>query len=96
MESQREIVEELWQLEAQELEGLLAQNAGGFVRLLALYLVVNDLRQAQLLWKRLPAQKKEADSELVAVWHVAQKLWIRDFSTAYAAAKTREWSENLK
>ncbi|KAG7011450.1 COP9 signalosome complex subunit 8, partial [Cucurbita argyrosperma subsp. argyrosperma] len=42
------------------------------------YLYVDDINSARFFWKSIPSTMKEHRPELVAVWKIAQKLWIQD------------------
>jgi len=79
-------------LEREELEatnGIPASQV--YERLLAIYLLQNDFYNAKLLWKRIPAPMKPADSELAAIWAVAQKVSRSDFAGIYEMLR-RPWS----
>lgn len=83
-------------LESEELEapnGIPAPIV--YERLLAIYLLQNDFHNAKLLWKRIPASIKPAESELGAIWAVGQKLSQSDFAGIYEALR-RPWKGSDK
>ncbi|XP_054719758.1 COP9 signalosome complex subunit 8-like [Uloborus diversus] len=82
-------------LEQEELEapgGVATPQLYG--QLLAIYLLQNDLPNAKYLWKRIPRNIKEDNSELGKIWTVGQKLWQCD-STVYASL-AEEWPDHVK
>ncbi|XP_038049084.1 COP9 signalosome complex subunit 8-like [Patiria miniata] len=86
----------LVQCESQELEapgGVATPEV--YCKLLALYLLNNDMNNAKFLWKRIPQPIKTANPEVGLVWAVGQNMWQRDFPATYAALK-KEWSEAVK
>ncbi|XP_001185403.2 COP9 signalosome complex subunit 8 [Strongylocentrotus purpuratus] len=86
------------QCEQQELEapgGVASPEL--YKKLLALYLLQNDLNNAKFLWKRIPAAVKTADPELGYIWEIGQNMWQRDFSSSKLySALNREWSDVIK
>ncbi|XP_037077311.1 COP9 signalosome complex subunit 8-like isoform X2 [Pollicipes pollicipes] len=84
------------ELEKEELcspDGIAAPEV--YTKLLACYLLENDLCSAKFLWKRAPTSAKEADGTLAALWMVGQKLWTKNFPGTYAALR-REWPAYLQ
>lgn len=78
-------------LEGQELEGNL--DAAGFNLLLAHYLLnFHHLRDAQLLWKRIPEELKVADGEMCRIWQVGQCLLAKNVSQLYQLGEETPWS----
>lgn len=60
------------------------------VHLLA-YLIVGDLANARLLWRRLsPSCKMDADT--TAAWGLGQALWLGDRGRLYSLAAAHQWS----
>lgn len=51
---------------------------------------------AKLLWKRIPADVKEANSDLQAIWAVGVKLFQRDLHEVYGLVDQVEWPGHLK
>ncbi|XP_041476605.1 COP9 signalosome complex subunit 8-like [Lytechinus variegatus] len=86
------------QCEQQELEapgGVATSEL--YKKLLALYLLQNDLNNAKFLWKRIPASVKTGDPELGFIWDIGQNMWQRDFSSSKLySALNREWSDGIK
>jgi hypothetical protein len=64
-------------------------------KLLATYLLQNDMCNAKLLWKRFPNTIKNNHPELGAIWAVGQKMWGSDFPGIYTALN-REWTGDYK
>lgn len=82
-------------LEREELEspqGIPASLV--YERLLAIYLLQNDFYNAKLLWKRIPASTKPADSQLSILWSVGQKMAQSDFPGIYEALRGQSWKNN--
>ncbi|GAB6021635.1 hypothetical protein CHUAL_004220 [Chamberlinius hualienensis] len=85
---------------AKKLEKFELDSSGGVengqnsCKLLALYLLQNDLCSAKYLWKRTPQSVKQSTPEIVNVWNVGQKMWLRDFYGIHTALN-QEWSENV-
>jgi len=91
-EEEKKLCEEL---EKQELDAPGGIASGPiYLKLLALYLLQNDLCNAKYLWKRTPQSVKLSTPELNFIWNVGQKMWLRDFPGIYAALK-QEWSEGI-
>lgn len=67
-----------------------------YAKLLAIYLIQNDLCNAKFLWKRIPEDVKKGDSgsEISKIWNIGQSLWKKDHSATFEALKTSEWSEH--
>lgn len=83
-------------LENQELEsgGASPQVYG---QLLAIYLLFNDLTSAKFLWKRIPNDVKEANSELSIVWLVGRLLWKRNYPEIYGVINScSKWPNHLR
>ncbi|CAG0891435.1 unnamed protein product [Cyprideis torosa] len=82
-----------------ELEELSAPNCQPpppvYLRLLALYLLKNDLSNAKWLWKRIPPAVKSNHSELQSLWRVGTALWFQDPPTAFLAMRERTWSTEI-
>ncbi|XP_055735014.1 COP9 signalosome complex subunit 8 isoform X1 [Salvelinus fontinalis] len=86
----------LEQCQTQELEapgGIATPQV--YAKLLALYLLHNDMNNARYLWKRIPQAIKSGNPELTAVWAVGQRIWQRDFPGIYSAIAAHQWSENI-
>ena len=82
-------------LEFQELETLSEElPAETYAELLASYLLQNSLCNAKFLWKRIPVTTK-ANPELVALWQVAQKLWLKDMPGFYRDVQSFQWSQSI-
>ncbi|XP_030065727.1 COP9 signalosome complex subunit 8 isoform X2 [Microcaecilia unicolor] len=87
----------LEQCEDQELEapgGIATPQVYG--RLLALYLLHNDMDNARYLWKRIPPAIRSANSELGGIWSVGQRIWQRDYPGIYTTINAQPWSENIQ
>nr|XP_033800162.1 COP9 signalosome complex subunit 8 isoform X4 [Geotrypetes seraphini] len=65
-------------------------------RLLALYLLHNDMDNARYLWKRIPPAIRSANSELGGIWSVGQRIWQRDYPGIYTTINAQLWSENIQ
>uniref|UniRef100_A0A2C9L716 CSN8/PSMD8/EIF3K domain-containing protein n=1 Tax=Biomphalaria glabrata TaxID=6526 RepID=A0A2C9L716_BIOGL len=50
---------------------------------------------AKFLWKRIPLGIKQNCPELVLIWHVVQKMWLKDYAGTYEALQ-KEWSDDVK
>ncbi|XP_006812830.1 COP9 signalosome complex subunit 8-like, partial [Saccoglossus kowalevskii] len=84
------------QCESQELEspGGVATPAV-YSKLLALYLLKNDMTNAKFLWKRIPQPIKVGTPELNDIWRIGQKMWLREFPSVYQLL-SQDWSEGVK
>ncbi|XP_055869888.1 COP9 signalosome complex subunit 8-like [Biomphalaria glabrata] len=83
-------------LERQELEfGASPASPLLYCQLLAVYVLQNDLCNAKFLWKRIPLGIKQNCPELVLIWHVVQKMWLKDYAGTYEALQ-KEWSDDVK
>lgn len=51
---------------------------------------------ARFLWKAIPSTIKENRPELVAVWKIGQKLWVRDHGGVYEAIHGFDWSQEVQ
>ena len=56
------------------------------------YLLCQQLDNARFLWKRLPAEPRDADAELVALWGIGKALWVKEAAQAQAAMAAYSWS----
>ncbi|CAG2114279.1 unnamed protein product [Medioppia subpectinata] len=87
---------------ATDLERQELQSIGGIAspqiygQLLAIYLLLNDLPNAKLLWKRIPMSVKTENHELSHIWDIGVKLWNRDLAAIYPLLSTYEWPNHLK
>jgi len=55
-------------------------------------LIVSDIVNAKLLWKRIPSLVKSENPEFESLWQIATKLWASDFKVVFAELGQREWS----
>ena len=77
----KEAQNRLSSIEDQELDSPLGiLTAELYTEFLGLYLLTNDLCNAKLLWKRIPADIKTSNEELQAVWEVGKAMWRHDYS----------------
>ncbi|XP_076441273.1 COP9 signalosome complex subunit 8-like [Babylonia areolata] len=84
------------ELETQELEapgGVASPQQYG--QLMALYLLHSDSLSCKFLWKRIPNNIKQANTELGLIWEVGQCMWKRNYPGIYEALK-KDWSESVK
>lgn len=94
VEARNMFEEQISELEKQELRGEMTGEA--YCQLLVCYLVVDDVRNAQLLWQRMPTAKKESDPVFTDLWTIGKCLTVKDTIGAYGAMKKRDWPESLK
>ena len=59
-------------------------------------LVVSCSNSARFFWKSIPSTIKENRPELVAVWKIAQKLWIQDHRGVYEAIHGFDWCQEVQ
>ncbi|PSS02846.1 COP9 signalosome complex subunit 8 like [Actinidia chinensis var. chinensis] len=57
---------------------------------------VDDINSARFLWKSIPSSIKESQPEVVAVWRIGQKLWMRDYVGVYEAIHGFSWSQEAR
>ncbi|XP_065052191.1 COP9 signalosome complex subunit 8-like [Rhopilema esculentum] len=90
-----DIVDECRNLEEQDLS--LENDAlktDVYSKLLAIYILQNDLVHAKFLWKRLPENVKSTTPHLELLWKVGQLLWTRNFAAAHLALN-QEWPPEI-
>ncbi|BES89314.1 cop9 signalosome complex subunit [Nesidiocoris tenuis] len=86
---------------AEELEKQELQAQGGvaspdvFAKLLAIYLLQNDLCNAKLLWKRIPQSVKAQNLEIGKIWTVGKAMWLRDSPGVFSALSSTQWSDEI-
>ena len=83
-------------LEERELENPDESSHQLYGQLLAVYLLQNDLMNAKLLWKRIPANYKTDNPELNQIWSVAKKLFNKTYSEVYGVILSFEWPPYVK
>ncbi|GFY89319.1 late embryogenesis abundant (LEA) hydroxyproline-rich glycoprotein family [Actinidia rufa] len=57
---------------------------------------VDDINSARFLWKSIPSSIKESQPEVVAVWRIGQKLWMRDYVGVHEAIHGFSWSQEAR
>ena len=62
---------------------------------LAAYFMCEQLDDARFLWKRMPAEQRDADAELVALWNIGKVMWVKDVAAAQAAMGAYAWTPPL-
>ncbi|KAG7392876.1 COP9 signalosome complex subunit 8 [Phytophthora pseudosyringae] len=72
-----------------------ALSADVYASYLLVVLLSRSLNDARFLWKRIPAEVKQASEELRNVWEVGKALWQRNLAAAYAAMDY-DWSPALQ
>ncbi|XP_023888724.2 COP9 signalosome complex subunit 8 [Quercus suber] len=65
------------------------------IHLLA-HIYVDDINSARFLWKSIPSAIKESQLEVVAVWKIGQKLWMRDYGGVHEAIRGFDWSQEVQ
>lgn len=93
------VYEQLAALEEQELVSEDNPSVNLYTQLLALYVLTDDLMSAKLLWKRIPAEFKEPDSDLSQVWRVASILirnQLKELPEVYQITQNRNWPPYIK
>ncbi|XP_054168103.1 COP9 signalosome complex subunit 8-like [Oppia nitens] len=88
------LISDLERQELQSVGGMASPQIYG--QLLAIYLLCNDLPNAKLLWKRIPANVKTENPELSHIWEIGIRLWNRDLPTIYPLLASYEWPNHLK
>ncbi|THG01273.1 hypothetical protein TEA_028191 [Camellia sinensis var. sinensis] len=59
-------------------------------------LQAHTLNSARFLWKSIPSSVKESRPELVAVWKICQRLWMRDHAGVHEAIRGFNWSQETR
>ncbi|XP_023531250.1 COP9 signalosome complex subunit 8-like [Cucurbita pepo subsp. pepo] len=77
-------------------EGIAYQDEWPYTIHFLGYLYVDDINSARFLWKAIPSTIKENRPELVAVWKIGQKLWIRDHGGVYEAIDGFDWCQEVR
>lgn len=85
-------------LEIQELESPAGRASPQvYGQLLAIYLLFNDLTSAKFLWKRIPDEIKDQNSELSIIWSVGKMMWKKNYAEIYDIVKScPSWPNHLK
>ncbi|KAF6157858.1 hypothetical protein GIB67_003758 [Kingdonia uniflora] len=60
------------------------------------HIFVNDVDNARFLWKIIPSGIKESQPEVVEVWKIGQKLWVRDYAGVHEAIRGFNWSPEVQ
>ncbi|KAL6964340.1 COP9 signalosome complex subunit 8 [Sarracenia purpurea var. burkii] len=60
------------------------------------HIYVDDINSARFLWKSIPSSIKENRPELVAVWKIGQRLWMRDYVGVHEAIQGFNWSQETR
>lgn len=90
-----ELDQECKELEEQELtEQNDAAKSNIYSKLLAIYLLQNELVHAKFLWKRIPDSYKSVTPHLPMLWKIVQLLWSRDFTSVHLALN-QEWPQDI-
>lgn len=83
-------------LESQELDAPNGvPSTAVYEKLLAIYLLQNDIISAKMLWKRIPASAKQQSAELVRLWAIGQQLFVRDRAAVFQSLNSSQWSAGL-
>ncbi|XP_022967528.1 COP9 signalosome complex subunit 8-like [Cucurbita maxima] len=77
-------------------EGVDYQDEWPYVIHFLGHLYVDDINSARFLWKSIPSTIKENRPELVAVWKIAQRLWIQDHRGVYEAIHGFDWCQEVQ
>ena len=91
--------QQLAALEEQELESDDNPSLNLYTQLMALYVLTDDLPSARLLWKRIPSEMKQPDSDLIHVWRLASLLiqrHLKDIPEVYHICQNRTWPPFVK
>lgn len=60
------------------------------------HIYIDDIDSARFLWKSIPSSVKESRPELVAVWKIGQRLWMRDHAGVHEAIRGFNWSQETR
>ncbi|CAL5438806.1 unnamed protein product [Camellia sinensis] len=60
------------------------------------HIYIDDINSARFLWKSIPSSVKESRPELVAVWKICQRLWMRDHAGVHEAIRGFNWSQETR
>lgn len=60
------------------------------------HIYIDDINSARFLWKSIPSSVKESRPELVAVWKIGQRLWMRDHAGVHEAIRGFNWSQETR
>jgi len=72
-----------------------AASLGVYKVHLAAYLMCEQLDEARFLWKRVPAELRDADAELCALWAIGKAMWVKDMAAAQVAMGGFAWTPPL-
>ncbi|EKU22159.1 cop9 constitutive photomorphogenic subunit 8-like protein [Nannochloropsis gaditana CCMP526] len=66
---------------------------------LLLHLILDDLANARLLWRRIPNELKNVSTlegrQLSKAWDVGKSLWAREIPAAHVAIRDVQWTPEL-
>ncbi|KAL7227832.1 hypothetical protein ACSBR1_022669 [Camellia fascicularis] len=60
------------------------------------HIYIDDINSARFLWKSIPSSVKESRPELVAVWKIGQRLWMRDHAGVHEAIRGFNWCQETR
>ena len=59
-------------------------------------LILNDVVNAKLLWKRIPDSTKQEAPELERLWRVGKHFWSSDYKAVFDELDKEEWSQLMQ
>ncbi|XP_057465348.1 COP9 signalosome complex subunit 8-like [Actinidia eriantha] len=83
-------------LQAATTQGIAFNDEWPYAIHLLGHFYVDDINSARFLWKSIPSSIKESQPEVVAVWRIGQKLWMRDYVGVYEAIHGFSWSQEAR
>jgi len=83
-------------LEKQEIESPNGIPPDGvYLKMMALYLLENEVIYAKLLWKRIPSSVKASNPELSRLWEVGRLMFQRRRDEVAKRLQEEEWSSHV-
>jgi len=87
----------LLRLEDIELESVGdVTPADVYACMIAANLILNDVVNAKLLWKRIPDSTKQEAPELERLWRVGKHFWSSDYKAVFDELDKEEWSQLMQ
>ena len=84
---------EQFELDLGHVELAPAASLGVYKVHLAAYLMCESLDDARFLWKRVPAEQR--DAEFTALWAIGKAMWAKDYAATQAAIGACAWTPPL-
>jgi len=90
-----ELLDRLEEIELESNNGIPTREV--FACMVATNLIVDDVVNAKMVWKRIPSELKSDSAEFDKLWNIGKKCWSHDYSGLFTELdKNQEWNPYLK